>query len=253
MSEAPPRPVLIMPAHNEASNIEQVISEIRQAAPPLDIVVINDFSTDDTAARVARLGCTAVNLPRNLGYGGAVQTGFRYAVEYGYPLAVLMDADGQHDPRGIAGLLAAVRSGEADLALGSRFLGRLEYDPGRIRRMGMSFFAALVSHIIHQRITDPTSGFQALNQQVMRFFATDHYPADFPDADTIIILCFAGFRLKEVPVTMRDRMSGVPMHNSLKAFYYVFKMLLSIAIVLLRERTNSGARYRTPAATGRKG
>lgn len=239
-----PRRLLIMPAHNEAGNIERVILEVRSVAPPIDIVVINDCSRDDTAQRAARLGARVVTLPNNLGYGGAVQTGFRFAVENGYGVAVLMDADGQHDPRGIAPLLAVVESGEADLALGSRFLGTLEYDAGRVRRLGMRFFRAIVSRLIHQPITDPTSGFQALSRRLMRFFAADNYPSDFPDADTIIILAYAGFRLKEVPVTMRRRLSGVSMHANLKPVYYVIKMLLSICVVLLRQRTHAGARYR---------
>jgi hypothetical protein len=248
MSGNRPRRILIMPAHNEAGNIERVIQEIREVAPPLDIVVINDRSTDDTARRAAQLGATVINLPCNLGYGGAVQTGFRYAVEHGYGVGVLMDADGQHDPRGIADLLAVVESGQADVALGSRFLGRLEYRAGFVRRLGMAFFRTIVSLLIHQRITDPTSGFQALSYRVMRFFATDNYPSDFPDADTIIILAYVGFRIKEVPVTMRERMSGVSMHANLKPIYYVIKMLLSISIILLRQRTNAGAHYRPMTA-----
>jgi hypothetical protein len=241
--------LLIMPAHNEAGNIEHVIAEIRAVAPPLDIVVVNDCSSDDTAQRAARLGVTVLSLPCNLGYGGAVQTGFRYAVTHGYPVAVLMDADGQHDPHGVADLLAVVEAGEADLALGSRWLGRMDYKAGPIRRMGMSFFRSIVSFLIHQRVTDPTSGFQALSYRLMRFFARDNYPSDFPDADTIIVLAYAGFRLKEVPVTMRERMSGVGMHASLRPIYYVIKMILSIAVVLLRQRTKAGAHYRAQQST----
>jgi glycosyltransferase involved in cell wall biosynthesis len=243
-----PRRILIMPAHNEAGNIERVIREVRAVAPPLDIVVINDCSKDDTAKIAARLGATVISLPCNLGYGGAIQTGFRYAVAHGYGVGVLMDADGQHDPRCIADLLAVVESGHADVALGSRFLGRLEYKAGPIRRAGMAFFRTIVSRLIHQRITDPTSGFQALTYRVMRFFAADNYPSDFPDADTIIVLAYAGFRLQEVPVTMRERISGVSMHANLKPIYYVIKMLLSIGVVLLRQRTNAGARYRVSSA-----
>ena len=233
-----------MPAHNEEGNLTRVINEVRQVAPSLDIVVIDDASNDGTAILAERLGAKVVSLPCNLGYGGAVQTGFRYAVENAYPVGVLMDADGQHDPRGIADLLAVVESGEADVALGSRFLGRLEYNAGAVRRIAIAFFRSIVSAIIHQRITDPTSGFQAMTYRVMRFLGADNYPSDFPDADTIIVLAYAGLRLKEVPVTMRERMSGVSMHANLKPVYYVVKMLLSIFIVLLRQRTHAGARYR---------
>ncbi len=238
------RPIIIMPAHNEAGNIEQVIAEIRRVAPPIDIVVINDASTDETARRAARLGVAVVSLPCNLGYGGAVQTGFRFAVEHGYWVGVLMDSDGQHDPAGVVALLAVVESGQADLALGSRFLGKHDYNIGFLRRMGMAFFRTIVSRLIHHPVTDPTSGFQAMSYRLMRFFARDNYPSDFPDADTIIVMAYAGFKLVEVPVTIRDRISGVSMHANLKPIYYVIKMLLSISIVLLRQRTHMGARYR---------
>jgi len=240
-----------MPAHNEAANIEHVIREVLQVAPPMDIVVVDDCSQDDTARRAERLGATVLRLPCNLGYGGAVQTGFRYAVENGYGVGVLMDADGQHDPRSIASLLEVVESGEADVALVSRFLGRLEYTASRARRLGMAFFSRIVSWVTHQTITDPTSGFQALSYRAMRFFAADNYPSDFPDADTIIILSFAGLPVREVPVTMRERISGQSMHASLKPVYYVIKMLLSIFIVLLRQRTNAGARYRVSVPSSR--
>lgn len=259
------RRILIMPAHNEAANIEPVLRELAQVAPPLDIVVVDDCSQDDTARRAQALGARVLRLPCNLGYGGAVQTGFRYAVERGYEVGVLMDADGQHDPRGVASLLAVVEAGQADIAIGSRFAGRLEYEAGVVRRLGMKVFSSIVSRITHQKVTDPTSGFQAMNDRVMRFFATENYPTDFPDADTIILLRFAGLRMLEVPVTMRGRMSGTGMHASLKPIYYVVKMMLSIAIVLLRQRTNLRVHYRVhqpitsntdsplPGAPGRQG
>jgi len=233
--------IIIMPAHNEAGNIERVIKELRQAVKGLDIVVIDDFSSDDTAAVAERMGAQVVRLPCNLGYGGAVQTGFRYAVQRGYDYAVMMDADGQHDPRSVPALLEVVESGEADVALGSRFLGRMEYRSSWARRLGMSFFSHLVSAVTHRRFTDATSGLQAMNREVLQFFARDNYPVDYPDADTIILLHYAGFRIKEVPVTMRERLSGESMHASLKPIYYVLKMALAILIVMLRQRTHANA------------
>ena len=184
-------------------------------------------------------------LPCNLGYGGAVQAGFRYAVHYGYEFGVLMDADGQHAASSMVDLLRVVREGRADVALGSRFLGRMEYRAGYVRRMGMAFFSQVVSRITGRRITDPTSGFQALNRDVMTFFARDNYPVDFPDADTILLLHFAGFRLEEVPVVMRERLSGESMHSSWKPIYYITKMFLSILVVLLRQKTRRNALRRS--------
>jgi len=236
------RRVIIMPAHNEANNLPHVVAALRQAAIAADLVVVDDGSRDETAGVARRLGARVVSLPVNLGYGGAVQAGFRFAVQQGYDIGILMDADGQHDPASIPALLAPVEQGQADLALGSRFLGRLEYQTSGIRRFGMRLFSQIVSRVTRQSVTDPTSGFQAMNREVMTFFARDNYPTDFPDADTILLLHFAGFRLVEVPVTMRGRISGVSMHANLKPIYYIAKMFLSILIVLLRQRTNGIAR-----------
>ena len=235
------RTIIVMPAHNEAGNIERVITELRQAVQGLDFVVIDDYSSDDTAAVAQRMGAEVVRLPCNLGYGGAVQTGFRYAVQRGYDYAVMMDSDGQHDPRSVPALLEVVESGDADVALGSRFLGRMEYQSSWVRRIGMSIFSRLVSAATGRHFTDATSGLQALNREVLEFFSRDNYPVDFPDADIIILLHYAGFRVKEVPVTMRERISGESMHASLKPIYYVFKMALAIFIVMLRQRTHVNA------------
>jgi hypothetical protein len=241
-STAEPRILIIMPAHNEAENLPRVFSELRRYAPELDVVVVDDYSADATATLAAALGARVVSLPCNLGYGGAVQTGFKYAVERGYDVALMMDADGQHDPSGIPALLAPVLAGEADVTIGSRFLGGALYRIGAVRRMGMALFGSIVALCTHKRVTDPTSGFQALNGEVLRFFAKDNYPSDYPDADTLLLLHYAGFRVTEVPVIIRDRLAGVAMHNNWKAIYYVFKMLLAIFIVLLRQRTRSNAR-----------
>jgi glycosyltransferase involved in cell wall biosynthesis len=238
--------LVIMPAHNEAENLPVVLPELRRYLPDTDIVVIDDYSMDDTAAVAAGLGARVVSLPSNLGYGGAVQTGFKYAVERGYDYAVMMDADGQHDPASVNDLLAPVLAGQADVAVGSRFLGGQVYRAGWARRMGMRVFAAIVAHYTHRRVTDPTSGYQALNREALAFFARDNYPTDYPDADTLLLLGFAGFRVVEVPVHMRERLAGVSMHTSWRVFYYIFKMFLSVFMVWLRHKTQAGAR-RAPA------
>ena len=241
----PSRCLVIMPARDEAANIGDVISELREVGESeglqLDILVIDDASRDETAAVARRQGADVVSLPCNLGYGGAVQAGFRYAVERGYAFGLMMDADGQHDPQSIPALLDVVRSGQADVALGSRFLGDMKYDSGLARQLGMRLFSGLVSRFTGQRITDATSGFQAMTAEVMRFFCRDNYPSDFPDADTIILLLFTGFRVREVPVTVRERISGRSMHAGWKPIYYIFKMMLSIFIVMLRQKTHRNA------------
>ena len=227
-----------MPAHNEATNLPQVLPAVRAAAPDYDIVVIDDGSRDGTASIARGLGAAVVSLPVNLGYGGAVQTGFRYAVRNGYDLSVVMDADGQHDPTCIQDLAEGVLSGGADVVTGSRFRGMMKYRQPWLKRAGMAFFAWLVSRITKRSVTDPTSGYQALNNDAMRFFADENYPVDYPDADTLLILYYAGVRVIELPVTMRERISGVSMHSGLKPIYYVSKMLLAIAMVLLRQKTH---------------
>ena len=229
--------LVIIPARNEAGNLPTVLAEVRQWVPDADIVVIDDASTDDTVGVAIEMGAQVLSLPCNLGYGGAVQTGFRFAVERGYDYAILLDADGQHDPRCVVALAAPVLAGDADVAIGSRFLGETSYRATWTRRAGMALFAAIVSRLTGRRVTDPTSGFQALNRRALRFFAKDNYPSDYPDADTLLALHYAGFCVVEVPVCMRDRLSGLSMHGSWRVVYYIFKMLLSILNILLRQKT----------------
>lgn len=250
-SEALRRTIIVMPAYNEAQNLPRVLGELRQCLPAVDVVVINDASLDETAAVARAGGAQVVSLPCNLGYGGAVQTGFRYALEQGYDLAVMLDADGQHDPRCVPALLAPVAAGEADVAIGSRFLGRAEYSVGWPRRLGMALFGGIVARITGRRVTDPTSGFQALNRRVLSLFARDDYPSDYPDADTLLTMHYAGLCVVEVPVTMRERLAGVSMHASWRTIYYTLKMVLSIFIVFLRSRTRPATSW--PAQGARDG
>ena len=228
--------LVVVPAHDEEASIATTLAAVREHLPGAAVVVIDDFSRDRTAQVAARAGAEVVTLPWNLGYGGAVQTGFKYALAHGYRVVLQIDADGQHDPASAGALLAPVLSGEAEVAIGSRFLGQANYPIPALRRLGMGVFARIVTFVARQRFSDPTSGYQALGPRALEFFARDNYPTDFPDADTIILLVLAGFRVREVPVVMRARSAGSSMHSNLKAFYYVSKMLLSIVMVLLRRR-----------------
>jgi len=228
--------LLIIPAHNEAENITSVITEIRSLRMSADLVVVDDGSTDATSDLASRAGARVLRLPFNLGYGAAVQSGLLYGVEAGYDVCVLIDGDGQHNPKYIADLIAPVEAGLADIALGSRFLGRADYSIPFARRLGIRLFRELASLITRQQITDPTSGFQAINNRLMRFFVNDNYPYDFPDADTLIRLYFAGFKIKEVPVNIRPRLRGESMHTAGRTLYYVYKMLFSIFIALTQRR-----------------
>lgn len=226
--------IIIIPAYNEEKSIAGVINGIRNITPA-DILVINDGGSDRTEEIVRRLGGRVVRLPYNMGYGAALQTGFKYALKHGYGYALQIDADGQHDPGDIPRLLEVVRSGDADVAIGSRFLGNGSYKAPLLRRAGMFVFGRLASLIIGQKVTDPTSGYQALNVNGIRFYASDYYPVDFPDADVIIMLHRVGLRVKEVPVTMYPGRQGKSMHAGLKPVYYIFKMFLSIFLTLLRK------------------
>ncbi len=237
------RQLVIMPAYNEAANIQGVLRQLRERFPEMPCVVIDDGSVDDTAERARAAGAEVIRLPCNLGYGGAVQTGFRYAVRRGYDLAVLMDADGQHDPDSIPDLMAPLLAGEADVVVGSRFLGRHTYPVDLPRRLAMRFFSSVVHLLTGHRITDPTSGFQALSRDALRFFAYDNYPSDFPDADALLALLYAGFRVVEVPVTMHGRRSGDSMHSPLRGVYYMLRMSLSLFILLLRQKTRAPVRH----------
>lgn len=236
-----PDTLIIIPAYNEAQNLLHVLPKLRAVVPNADILVVDDHSRDDTAAVARRLGAQVVRLPNNLGYGGAVQTGFRYGTQRRYHFGVMLDADGQHDPASVPALLAPVRSGQCDVVVGSRFTGEMTYHASAVRRLGMRLFAGIVSSLTGRTVTDATSGFQAMTGEVMAFFAEENYPSDYPDADTLVLMHYAGFRVQEAPVIMHDRISGTAMHNSLSAGYYIVKMLLSIGMVFLRYRTKAGA------------
>lgn len=226
--------LVLIPAFNEGSVIAGVIADIHLIVPTYDILVVNDGSTDSTAAVASASGAVVASHAFNMGYGVAIQTGYKYAYSNGYDYIIQIDADGQHDPASIPSLLLPVLTGEADFALGSRFLGRGSYEASWARNLGMVIFRTLVSWRTGQPITDSTSGYQAFNRDVIRFFTSEEFPNDYPDADVLITLHLAGFSIKEIPVCMFNNASGTSMHSGIRPLYYVFKMLLSISVILLR-------------------
>jgi glycosyltransferase involved in cell wall biosynthesis len=228
------RRIAIVPALNEEQTVKRVIEELRAFDAGLDIVVIDDGSADRTAAVAAESGAYVVRLPFNLGIGGAVQTGFRFAYERGYDLAVRVDGDGQHDPAQLARLLEPVLAGDADIAVGSRFAAQEGgYRSSRSRRIGIRILAAVVSRIVGQRVTDTTSGFQALNKQGIALFARD-YPHDYPEVEATVMVFRHRLRLTEVPVSMRERGGGSSSITALRSIYYMVKVLLAIFVGLFR-------------------
>ncbi len=217
--------LVIIPALNEEKNIAMVIEKIKKGLPRTDILVIDDGSTDQTAKIAEAQQVKVISHPFNMGYGVGLQTGYKYALEQNYDFIVQLDGDGQHEPASASLLLEAVQKAHCDVALGSRFLQKDHpYKTQTVRYLGMLLFGKIVSLITKQKITDPTSGFQAFNHKVVKFFTADVYPADFPDADVLLMLYFAGFKIKEVPVKMYPRSTGKSMHQGLKPVYYIFKM-----------------------------
>jgi glycosyltransferase involved in cell wall biosynthesis len=230
-----PKTLILIPAYNEGDQIARVIEGIYQVAPDNDILVVDDGSVDNTVSVARRAGATVVSHSFNLGYGAAIQTGYKFAHRHGYDFLAQIDGDGQHDPAFIPQLLDPVKNGEVDFVVGSRFLAAESYTPSVPRRIGMAFFRWLVSWIVGTRITDCTSGYQAFNRDVISLFTRDLFPVDYPDADVLITLHRAGFRIRELPVRMFASQNSKSMHNGLKPIYYMFKMLLSVFVTLIRD------------------
>jgi glycosyltransferase involved in cell wall biosynthesis len=229
------RRVAIVPALNEERSVPRVIAELRAFDPGLEVVVVSDGSTDRTVEVAEELGAHALRLPFNLGIGGAVQTGFRYAFENGFDIAVRVDGDGQHDASQLDRVLAPVLAGEADIAIGSRFAGAGGYRSSRSRRAGIRILAWTVSLLVGQRVTDTTSGFQAVNRSGIELFARD-YPHDYPEVEATVMVFRHELRLVEVPVTMREREHGRSSITALHSIYYMVKVLLALAIGIFRRR-----------------
>jgi glycosyltransferase involved in cell wall biosynthesis len=227
------RRIAIVPAYNEERNLGRLLAELHALDPGLEVVVISDGSTDRTAAVAAAAGAHVVQLPFNLGIGGAVQTGFRFAWERGYELAVRLDGDGQHDPAQLPAVVAPVVAGEADLAIGSRFIGEGGYRSSAARRIGIRVLARVVSMIARQRLTDTTSGFQALNRRAIALYAAD-LPRDYPEVEGLVMAIRHRIRVQEVPVTMREREHGRSSIGSVASVYYMVKVLLAIFVDLFR-------------------
>jgi glycosyltransferase involved in cell wall biosynthesis len=233
-----PKHLAIVPAYNEAGAIASTVAEIREHAPSFDVVVIDDGSTDDTAAHARAAGATVIRHPFNLGIGGGMQTGYQYADENDYDVAVQVDGDGQHDPRLILELLETLRTThQVNMVTGSRFLEAAEdgFRSSVCRRLGIRIFGRVLSMLVGQRVTDPTSGFRMVDRRGIELFARD-YPHDYPEVEAVLLLHFHQLRSMEVPVRMRARQTGVSSINASRSVYYMVKVLLAIFVGLLRSR-----------------
>lgn len=228
------RIVAIVPAWNEEGAVGAVVEEIRAADESIHVVVVDDASTDETASAAESRGATVLRLPFNVGIGGAVQTGFRYARDEGFAHAVRLDGDGQHDASEIPKILAPVEAGEADLVIGSRFVdGTGSYRPPFARRLGIQVFARLVSLLGGQRVTDTTSGFVALDRTGIELFA-EQYPHDYPEVEATLVALRSGLRVKQVQVEMRERTAGSSSITFVRSLYYIVKVTLALLVASLR-------------------
>lgn len=228
------RLIAIVPAWNESGAIGKVVGEIKGLDLAIDVVVIDDASTDDTAAVAESHGATVLRLPFNVGIGGAVQTGFRYALEERYEVAVRLDGDGQHAASEIPKILGPVAAGDADLVIGSRFVDPAgTYRPPLARRIGIGVFARLVSVLGGQRVTDTTSGFVALDRAGIELFARE-FPHDYPEVEATLVALRSGLRVTQVQVDMRERTTGSSSITFVRSLYYIVKVMLALLVASLR-------------------
>lgn len=233
----PPRVLVIMPAWNEAEAIGQTIQEVLAASDRYDVVVVNDGSTDNTAGVAAAAGATVLHLPFNLGVGGAMRAGFKYARRLGYQQVIQVDSDGQHDPRNIEEVLAGLE--HADISIGARFANRGSYQVSGPRKWAMVFLAKVISSLAKTRLTDVTSGFRAGNERAITQYL-DHYPAEYlgDTIDSLVVAIRSGCRVTQVPVEMRARQGGKPSHNPAKAAIYLGRSVFALLFALTRNRSN---------------
>jgi glycosyltransferase involved in cell wall biosynthesis len=223
----------MVPAFNEEGSVVDVIETLNREVPEFDVVVIDDGSNDATAARARDAGATVISHPFNLGIGGAVQSGYRYAYLSGYDVAIQVDGDGQHNPTQIRKIEEGQRTSGADLVWGSRFLEQAGYDVPILRRAGRRIFSGIVSLITRKRVTDPTSGFRIANRRAIELFARD-YPHDYPEVEAILMAHSHDLTISEVAVAMRQRQTGRSSINLINAGYYMVRVLLAIFIGLFR-------------------
>jgi glycosyltransferase involved in cell wall biosynthesis len=243
----------VVPAFNEASTVGSVVRSLHEQAPEWDVLVIDDGSTDRTAAAAEAAGARVLRMPFNLGIGGAVQAGFTFARENGYDVMAQVDGDGQHDPAELRRLVEHLRAHpELDVVCGSRFMSQDHRYPAPIsRRTGIHIFAFLLSRFVRQPISDPTSGFRIYNRRAIRLFASD-YPHDYPEVEAILMLHHHRLRMDEIPVRMFQRGGGVSSISSGKSLYYMTKVLLALFVGLARARPVPEPGDRTPVVAGQE-
>lgn len=221
--------LIIIPAYNEEKNLPKLTEKLEKMYPQYDYVVVNDGSEDHTKELCRKEGISVINLPVNLGIGGAVQTGYKYGSENGYDIAVQIDGDGQHDIAYLDKLLEPLRNNSADVVIGSRFIRKEGFQSSRLRRTGIVFLSRLIRLLTGVRVCDVTSGFRAVNRRFVEIYARD-YPSDYPEPEAIVSAIMKGGRVLEVPVVMKERESGTSSINLVRSVYYMIKVTLAVLL-----------------------
>ena len=223
------KPLIIIPAYKEAENIERVVDNIIENFPQYDYIIINDGSKDKTREICQKRGYCFLDLPINLGIGGAVQTGYKYAERNGYSIAIQIDGDGQHDVAQLSKVIEPLEKGEADIAIGSRFLEKEGFQSSSVRRFGIRFLSGLIWICTGKKIFDVTSGYRAVNRRFIEIYA-ENYPSDYPEPEAIVSAVMHRGRIKEIPVVMQERQGGTSSIHAWKSVYYMIKVSLAVLV-----------------------
>ena len=226
--------LVIIPAFNEEGNLEKTIKDIKDNAPDFDYVIINDCSTDKTLEMCRRHGFSHLNLPVNLGIGGAVQTGYRYAYYHGYDIAVQFDGDGQHSAPHLEDMVTTLIDTESDMVIGSRFIEKEGFQSSGLRRIGIKYFTGLIKLLTGKKITDPTSGMRMVNKKLLEKF-TDEYPKDYPEPESVVTILSEKYKVTEIPVVMNEREEGVSSISLKNSVYYMIKVSFAILIARMKK------------------
>ena len=226
--------LVIIPAFNEEGNLEKTIKDIKDNAPDFDYVIINDCSTDKTLEMCRRHGFSYLNLPVNLGIGGAVQTGYRYAYYHGYDIAVQFDGDGQHSASHLEDMVTTLIDTESDMVIGSRFIEKEGFQSSGLRRIGIKYFTGLIKILTGKTITDTTSGMRMVNKKLLEKF-TDEYPKDYPEPESVVTILSEKYKVTEIPVVMNEREEGVSSISLKNSVYYMIKVSFAILIARMKK------------------
>lgn len=226
--------LVIIPAFNEAGNLEKTVNDIKENAPEFDYVIVNDCSTDDTLELCRKKGYNYLNLPINLGIGGAVQTGYRYAYYHGYDLAVQFDGDGQHGASFLNQMEKTMMDTDSDMVIGSRFIDKEGFQSSTLRRIGIKYFTILIRILTGKTITDPTSGMRMINRKLLKKF-TDEYPKDYPEPESVVTILSEKYKVTEIPVIMNAREEGKSSISIKSGIYYMIKVSFAIIIARMKK------------------